>query len=59
LALLALRVMPIVMHDVTPQVVVIGVNPGHDVKSGIGEDTNPARRGAEPAGLAASAGRTA
>jgi len=46
-ALMAIRVVPIVMHDVTPQVVVIGVNPGHDVKSGTGEDANPARRGRE------------
>ena len=48
-ALMALRVIPVVTDDVTPHTVVLGVNPGHDVKSRIAQDANPARQRREPA----------
>jgi len=47
---MALRVIPVVPDDVAPQVVIIGVDPGHDVKSGIGKDANPAPEDREAAG---------
>jgi hypothetical protein len=42
-ALTALRVIPVVTHDVTPQGVVVGVHPAHDVSlASAGTQTQPA-----------------
>lgn len=43
-ALTALRVIPVVAHDETPQSVVIGVGSCHGVKSRITDDTEPRHR---------------
>jgi len=43
-ALMAFRVIPVVMDDVTSQAVVLGVNSGHSAKSCIAADANPARQ---------------
>jgi len=53
---MALRVIPVVPDDVAPQVVIIGVDPGHDVKSGIRKDANPAPRTGKQQDLALSTG---